>query len=138
MTPTDLQLIRRAFTYYNRMLDPGAMTRDREELQTIWVDEPEIVPLRAALEGGVAYRGEDALERFRAEALETWSELEIEVSEISGKGPRYLVEGTLRGRGRSSGAEITSPMWFVMTVRDGRIARAASHLDRDGAVAELG
>jgi ketosteroid isomerase-like protein len=134
----DIAVIERAFELFNRMLDPEAPERDRKALAEAWVDEPEIVPLRAALEGGTVYTGPDALDRFRRESREMWAELEIEVVDIAAHGPRYLVEARWRGRGRSSGAEVRAPLWFVVDFRDGRIARGAAHVERESALAELG
>ena len=134
----DIKLIRRAFELLNQDFAAGSPRSGGVASQSVWVDEPEILPLRAALEDGAFYAGPDALERFRDDSLEIWSELDIEVGEITGDGPRYLVEASFRGRGRGSGAEIRTPIWLVMTVRGGRLARGTSHFDRDSALAELG
>ena len=131
----DETVIRRAFEYFNRLLEPE-IDAEREAIAELWHPELELVPMRAALEG-TSYRGPDAIDRFREASLESWSELEVEIEEISRPGERWLISGTLRGRGRESGAEITVPMWFVAEVRDGRIARLAAHLDRARALAEL-
>jgi ketosteroid isomerase-like protein len=134
----DVDVIRHAVDLFNRMLEPDALARDADELASIWADEPEIVPLRAALEAGATYSGADAFTRFRQDSLEAWSELEIEIGEITGTGPRYLISGVLRGRGRESGAEFETQMWFVFEIRDARVTRAASHVDRESALADLG
>jgi hypothetical protein len=131
----DRHVIERMVWLFNHMLEPDD-TPYRPELERVWADEPEIVPMRAALEGN-AYRGPTALDDFRAESIEAWSELEIELGEITGSGPRYLCTGTLRGRGRESGAEIVTQMWAVIDMEDGRATRLAAHLDRNGALAEF-
>ena len=136
MAEGDEAVIRRAIDLFNRMLDPDARERDREEAERVWVEEPEIVPMRAALEGNV-YRGADAIERFREDSLESWSELHLEIEEISATGRGYLVTADLRGRGRESGAEVTTTIWFAIELREGRVARGAAHFARGDALADL-
>ncbi len=135
MAGDDLDLIERATALFNRMLDPDAPERDREEAERVWAPEPEIVPMRAALED-VIYTGPDAVERFREDSLESWSELRIEMEEIERIGARYLASGTLRGRGRESGAEITTQLWWVVDIDDGRIARVAVYFDHGAAIGD--
>ena len=135
MEGSDRELIDRLAWLFNHMLEEDD-TPYRAEAQRVWAEEPEIVPMRAALEGNL-YSGPNAVEDFRAESMESWAELEIELLEVIGTGPRYLAAGALRGRGRESGAEIQAPVWTVVDVVDGRVTRAAGHLDRDTALAEF-
>jgi hypothetical protein len=131
----DRAVIERMVWLFNRMLDDND-DRYRAEVERLWVDEPEIVPMRAALEGNV-YRGPDALDDFRTASMEAWSELEIEMADIQGAGPRYMCTGTLRARGRESGAEFSTQMWAVIDVENGRVSRLAAHLTRASALEEM-
>ena len=135
MEGNDRELIERLTWLFNHMLEDDDAPF-REEAERVWAEEPEIVPMRAALEGNL-YSGPSAVEDFRAESKESWSELEIEVLEVTGTGPRYLVTGALRGRGRESGAEVQTPVWTVVDVKDDRVARVAAYLHRDSALADF-
>ena len=136
MSGSDRELVERVVALFNRMLelDEDAF---RVESARVWADEPEIVPLRAALEGQ-SFRGPDAVAEFRAASLDAWSELGLELQAVEGEGPRYLCSGVLRGRGRGSGAEFRAPIWIVIDVAHDRVARVATHLERDRALAEAG
>ena len=136
MAPGDLELIRRGHALFNGMLDPET-EEYRAGVERVWADEPEIVPMRAALEGNV-YRGPGALDAFRDDSREAWSKLEVELQDITGDGPAYLCTCQLRGRGRQSGAEIRSELWVVIEIADGRISRLAAYLDRAPALADFG
>ena len=135
MTGGERELIERLAWLFNHMLEPDDAPY-RAELERVFAPEPEIVPMRAALEGN-AYRGPSAVDEFRADSIEAWSELEIEMTEMSGTGPRYLCTCMLRGRGRESGAEITAQMWAVIDIENGHVSRMAAHLDRNSALAEM-
>jgi hypothetical protein len=132
---SDRELLERLVRLFNRMFGPEESFR--AEIAEVWAPEPEIVPMRAALEGGV-YRGPNAVLEFREASLEAWSELRVELGEVEGDGARYLCSGTLHGRGRESGAEFTAPVWFVVDIAADRITRVSTHLAEAGARADLG
>lgn len=79
--------------------------RDPDAFVALCAKEVEIVPLRAAMDGTV-YRGPDAVIRFFAESDEAWERLKLEGIEVRELGERVLGLGTIRGRGRASGAAV--------------------------------
>jgi hypothetical protein len=133
---SDEELLRRLIALFNRILGPDDESF-RAELERVWAPEPEIVPLRAALEG-LSYRGPNAVDEFRAASMEAWSELQLELGDVEGEGPPYLCTGMLSGRGRESGAEFTAPVWIVVDIAGDRVTRVSTHLDEAGARAALG
>jgi ketosteroid isomerase-like protein len=100
---------------------------DREELRRMMVDEPEIVPLRAALEGTV-YRGPDATSEFWAAIDESWETVQMTVDEITEHGERVLVVGRLLGTARETGMELDAPMAWVMWFEDGKVASIRAYV----------
>lgn len=50
---------------------------------------------------------------------------------------RVLVEGTLMTRGKGSGLELRTPRTWVVTVRDGSIARTEAYRSRESALEGL-
>ena len=128
-------MLDRVVALFNRMLELDDESF-RAEAALVWADEPEIVPLRAALEGQ-SFQGPRAVEQFRAASRDAWSELRLDLEAVEGDGPRYLCSGVLRGRGRESGAEFRAPVWIVIDVEGDPVARVATNLDRGRAVAEF-
>ena len=112
---------------------------EREELKRITAEDAEIVPLRAALEGTV-YRGPDALDQFWTAIDESWETVRMDPDEIMQRGERGLVVGRLQGRGRESGMDVDSPMAWVMTFENGKVASVRTYVSVAAAreAAELG
>ena len=108
--------------------------RDRETLLALSVEDIEIRPLRAVLEGTV-YRGPGAFDQWIRDVDETWLELDIEVEEIHEPVPGYVVAfATLRARGHESAAPTSMPVALTAYLRDGLVTHAATMLDRDAAM----
>jgi ketosteroid isomerase-like protein len=125
----------RAIEIFNREFAAGK-TGISADTRASWVAEPVIVPLRAALEE-TEYSGPNALESFAADTRESWEWVRIDPAEIRLlDAQRALVVGELNGRGRETGAEVSSPIAFLFTVREGRIAEGRTFLsERDARVA---
>jgi ketosteroid isomerase-like protein len=127
----------RAIEIFNRGFAAGE-TGISAETRALWVAEPVIVPFRAALEE-TEYSGPTALESFAADTRESWEWVRIEPKEIRGlDARRALVVGELNGRGRETGAEVSSPIAFLFTVREGRIAEARTFLSERDALEAAG
>ena len=132
----DVAVVRRAFDAFNEV---GADI-DNLELEPppgVFADELEIVPFRAALEDTV-YGGPSALDDFWDASRESWSELHIEVDRIEVAGTGVFAVGTLTGTSREGGAPVESRLAFAFRIRDGLVARLATHLSEDSALHELG
>jgi ketosteroid isomerase-like protein len=100
---------------------------DREELRRMMVDEPEIVPLRAALEGTV-YRGPDATSQFWEAIDESWATVQMTTDEITEHGERVLIVGRLRGTARETGMELDAPMAWVLTLEEAKVASIRAYV----------
>jgi ketosteroid isomerase-like protein len=130
MSRQNVELMSKAFAAFNR--------GDVDTLAALSADDIEIVPLRAALEGTV-YRGSDAPYRFWSEAVDSWSELHIEIKEIHDLGDCAVAAGILRGRSRETGMELDARLGWVLAFRDGLITQirtcpgAAEALEAAGA-----
>ncbi len=84
------------------------------------------------------YRGRDAYRAFYSELGELFAELRIEVSEIRDLGDRVVVLGEIRGRGMASGAEVETPIAYVLELRDGMVIRIEDYFDPDEALRAAG
>jgi ketosteroid isomerase-like protein len=69
------------------------------------------------VEGGV-FRGHDGIGAWFAELDELFEDIHAEVLEVRDLEDRVVVLGTLRGRGRGSGALVESPVGIVSDLDD--------------------
>ena len=84
--------------------------------------DPQVdyLPYLAALSGAAgAYRGHDGLRQYVRDLSEAWSEYAVEIHHLEDLGDHVLMEGRLRGKGRSSGLEVDSVMAWLHTFRPG-------------------
>jgi ketosteroid isomerase-like protein len=94
-----------------------------------------------ATEGGLLgestpIRGHDGLRAFAREATEHWEQYRNEVTDLLRRGRLRLAVGRFRARGRSSGVEIETPMFWVTERNDtGKVIWARSFVDLDDALA---
>jgi ketosteroid isomerase-like protein len=90
-----------------------------------------------AVEGGsTAIRGHDGLRAFARQAEEAWELFRTEVDDDLRRGNLRLVLGRVRARGRASGVETETPMFWVseQDERNGTVW-SKSFLDLDEALA---
>ena len=128
-------VVRRALDSFNEIgadIDAGG-----DPPPGVFAEDPEIVPFRAALENTI-YRGPSALDDFWDASRESWSKLHIELERMEPVGAGVLAVGLLTGTSRETGAHVESKVAFACHVRDGRVARLASHLTEESARRELG
>ena len=105
---------------------------DRAGLKRMTVEDAEIVPMRAALEGTV-YRGPDALDRFWTAIDESWEVVQMQADEITERGDLVLVVGRLRGRARETRMELDAPMAWVMAFEEDKVASVRTYASVDEA-----
>jgi ketosteroid isomerase-like protein len=125
----ELELVRKAAAAFNR--------GDRAAFAACFVSDPEIRPVRAAVDGTV-FRGPDSIERFFASAEEIFTDIHVEVEELRPVGEGILLAGPLHARGASSGAETVLPAAWSITFRDGLVATFRTWTDRSDALRDLG
>jgi uncharacterized protein len=114
-----------------------AMNRGEPEAMLEMVDD-EVVwePLRASFEG--AYRGHAGMRRYFADTAESFERFEVRFAEMRDLGERVLAIGTVRARGRDSGAEIEIVTAAVFTFREGRLVHYKDYGDRRAALEAAG
>lgn len=100
---------------------------------------PDVVfePQRAATEG--AFLGHEGIRRFIADNAETFDVFEpsfTDVRELGGG--RVLAIGSIRVRGRASGAETEIPTAAIAEFRDGLLIRYRDYVDAARARAAAG
>jgi ketosteroid isomerase-like protein len=93
--------------------------------------------LTRALDGG-GYRGREGVERFALDTAENWEELQTVKAEYRDLGDRVLLLGTIKGRGKGSGAPVEQPYVGIFDFRGDRVSRYRVYLDRAEGLREAG
>ena len=105
--------------------------RDLDTFMELFDPEVETHPLTVAMFGQeeTVYRGHEGIRRFIRDVHEVLSEMQIELVEIRDLGERIVASGRVRGRGRASGAEIESPISWLVQFKSGKVIRMRDFLD---------
>lgn len=124
-----LDVMRRGHAAFNAL--------DAEALRAIVHPEVEWGTAGAFPDMDRVYHGADGVVRWADEVRSAWEWFEVAVEEIVlVEGDRVVLTERVRGQGRGSGIEVDMPSFAVYTIRDGRIARRASHPERAAAIAD--
>jgi ketosteroid isomerase-like protein len=94
-----------------------------------------------AMFGGTAtvFRGHEGARKYLRDLDEVFAEFQIvEISEIRDVGERVVAVGQLHGRGRESGAEVESPIGYVVEFNNGKIIRVDDFFDPKDAFVAAG
>ena len=131
----NLAVVRRALDAFN---DAGAdVSTAGDPPPGIYVDEPELVPLRGALEGTV-FTGPTSWKQFWDASREAWTRLRLEEVRMEAVGPGVLSVAKLSGTSLGTGAEVEARIAFAAHIRGGLIWRNAVHVSEEDARRELG
>ena len=98
--------------------------------------EIDLVPLRAPVQG--SYSGHEGIRQFMADNEETFETFEVDYPDVRDLGDQVLALGTLRIRGKGSGAETEVPSTILCTFRDGLAVRFKDYGDRAQALEAAG
>jgi len=132
MSPANGEAFKRAIEAYNRR-NVEALLR---ELDT----EIEWRPVLPVVLGGDAtvYRGHEGVRQLLRDLDEVLAERHLDFSEIREAGDQVVAIGSLRIRGKSSGALSESPFGCVAELKNGKLTRIQTHLDPSDALEHLG
>ncbi len=132
MSQENVEAYRRGLDAFNRG-DVEAMLE---------VLDPDVVMHLAlpAMFGGeaTAFRGHDECREFLRDLDEAFAEFMVEISEIRDLGERLVTIGHLHGRGKESGAEVESPIGYVIDFKNGKVVRYRDYFDPKEALEAVG
>lgn len=119
-------LVRRLVELFNDHGDPESVAE---------LYDPDVVwrPGVAGSLEGEGYAGHEGILRFWRDMDETWSQLTVELRETGDLPDGAWARIELSGNGRASGIEIRQELWAIFRLRDGRVLRAASYVEREEA-----
>jgi ketosteroid isomerase-like protein len=131
MSQENVEAFKRAIEAYNR--------RDVEALLDELDNEIEWRPVLPVVLGGdeTVYRGHDGVRQLLQDLDEVLAERQLDFSEIRDVGDHVVATGSLRIRGKSSGALSESPFGCVAELRNGRAVRIQTYLDPGEALERL-
>jgi ketosteroid isomerase-like protein len=69
------------------------------------------------------FRGQEGLLRGMTEWIGEWEDYSFEVRGMRDFGDNVVVSGVQRGRGQGSGIQVEADVYFVFTLRGGRVVR---------------
>ena len=132
MSRENVDAFRRVLEAYNR--------RDIDAVLDVLDPMVEIHPLTLAMFGTEAawYRGHEGLRQFVRDVDEVLPGIQVEPLEIRDLGERIVANGRLHARGRASGAEVQSPISWLVEFRAGRVMRMTDYLDPKEALEAAG
>ena len=124
---------------FERGLD-AANRRDVEALLE-WADPAvEWHPaLPVLLEGeSMVYRGHEGVRTLFRDIYEAFAEFHVEISEIRDLDDRIVAIGSMRARGRESGAETEATLAYLVQLKNGKAIQIRSYLDPKQALEAAG
>jgi ketosteroid isomerase-like protein len=132
MSQENVEAFRRALDAYNR--------RDIDAFMERFDATVETHPLNLAMfaREATVYHGHDGIREFIRDVDEALSETQVEVLEVRDLGERVVAGGRLHARGRASGAEIESPIGWVVDFASGKVVRMRDYPDFTGALEAAG
>ena len=122
----DVELVRRGLERWN--------ARDVDGMLEMATADFEWVPAIAATVDGGTVHGPDEFRAFFSQMDETWDEFRLEAEDVRPIGDCVVFFGRVHAKGRGSGIEIDQPLTSVCWLRDGKLERMQSFLDRDEAI----
>jgi ketosteroid isomerase-like protein len=84
------------------------------------------------------WKGVEGMREVFTTVLSAWSELRVEAERILGVGDEVVVLARHYGRRPSSGLEISDGGAYVLTMRDGKVAKFTFYPDKDEALEAVG
>jgi ketosteroid isomerase-like protein len=82
------------------------------------------------------YHGHDGVRAVMADWIGTWDDWKIELRDVRGLGDTAVLELFQSGRGKTSGAAMAQPVWFVWRMRDGKVSQWLMFSSSEEALAE--
>jgi ketosteroid isomerase-like protein len=130
MSQENIEVVRMTFEAIGRW--------DIDALLRLYDPEIEFLPLTGTRVESGGYLGHAGVREYFEEVAEVWEELRPRADDVRTVGDHVVVLGGCAVRGRGSGAETDSPMAWVLTVRNGKVARHRGYVTREEALEAVG
>ena len=123
MSQENVEAFKRAVDAYNR--------RDIDVFLEEFDPEAEWHSLTQVMFGGeqAVFRGREGIREGVRDIDDALADMQVECVAVRDLGEVIVVDGRVRGRGRVSGAEVDSPINWVVQFRGGRVTQLRDFLD---------
>jgi uncharacterized protein len=130
MSQENVEMVRRAYEAYSQGNIDGAVADFAPDCR---YTAAGIIPDRTGV-----FHGPEGYKEFIGWVRGEFDDVQAEVDELIDAGDTVVVESTLRGRGRQSGAETKFTFWQVWTMENGKFARGRGFASRAEALEAAG
>lgn len=112
--------------------------RDADGFAAAWNEACEWHPfLTARVEGDPGYHGHNGIRAWFEDTDEMFSEVQVELGDFSEVGDRLLVLGHMRAISRTSGAEVSSEVGWIIEPGGDRFQRGWAYTSHEDAAREV-
>jgi ketosteroid isomerase-like protein len=129
MSQENVEVVREVYEAWIRGDDEAAFERFDPEVE--WFPPPDV-------SSSGKRQGHEGVRRSLAAWIGTWEDYHFELRQLIDRGDDVLAEGWQRGRGRTSGVEVSEKICSVWTLRAGLIIRQRMFRDRAEALEAAG
>jgi ketosteroid isomerase-like protein len=126
----NMQIARRTFD--------AICARDLDGLLELYDPDIEFQPLTGMEVELGGYQGHAGVRRYLDEAAEVWDEMLPHADDLRAVEDHVVILGGCAVRGRGSGAISDNPMAWVLTFRNGKVARHRAYRTREDALDAVG
>jgi len=133
MSRENVELVRQVYEAVARRESASVLALYDSEVEWDGSRLPE-----ASLDGESVTRGHYGLRKSTRDWANAWESFEDECEELIDAGEHVISVVTRRGRGRASGAEMSTLRAGVWTIREGKVARVVWFPTRDEALEAVG
>jgi hypothetical protein len=121
-----------------RFIEEGPIDRNPEQLLDIWDRNGDYYPVEEFPEARPCH-GVKEIAQFFSEFQQAWDRFEVRVEAGVPVGDdRALLQVSLSGEGRESGAKLQQTLFICFWLRHGRVFRQEDHFTLPGALRALG
>jgi len=133
MSQENVELVKAAFDAWNDGKLEDVLPFVAEDIEWLEVEgRPEV-----GMEGEV--RGSETVRSMLESLFETWETYRLEPEQVRDLGgDRVIAVMRESARGRASGAEVASRWGYLLTIRDGKLARVEAYRDPKRALEAAG
>ena len=142
MSEENVELLKGIFSAYEG-LDLVALMRDmdpadlRAAYEAVYDADIEIVWVDTSPDSGPFHGIDEAMRAFE-EWLESFEEFSMTMTEYLDAGDEVVITAVTPGRGKGSGAQVEMTVYWVIEVKDSKIARWREYSTKAGALEAAG
>ena len=128
MSEANVEVVRRGYAAFNAGNVEELMSSTHPDV--VWHDAPQVP-------GAQMRAGQDEIRSYLQSFARIWAGPRFDPEEIHDEGDAVVVLARFSGRGRRSGAEVSTEIGHMFRFRDGMVQRVVTYFDHEQARAAL-